>query len=150
MHTICIWNIKLLFLKPKLLCALFIFCFITKTRDVFMQWGFSLVDRKGWADAFFFFFFFQVRNTNVSHQLGLIIPCYVLIHKQMVFVVNSDASQLPRQCERSMNSCGYRVGCRLVSVPRTAAHSNTPLSSPCCLHVFFFFFFFFSFIQDGE
>lgn len=63
--------------------------------------------------------------------------------KSLIFAVNCVASQQLEQCERSMNACGHRVGCRLVSVPRTAAHSKAPLSSPWCLDSF-------SFFQDGE
>lgn len=63
--------------------------------------------------------------------------------KSLIFAVNCVASQQLEQCERSMNTCGHRVGCRLVSVPRTAAHSKAPLSSPWCLDSF-------SFFQDGE
>lgn len=42
----------------------------------------------------------------------------------LVIIVNGKAWHQLAQCECSTSSCGYRVGCCLVSVPRTAALSN--------------------------
>ncbi len=81
----------------------------------------------------------RASNCSDNHLL-----CQYINSHKPVITVNGEASHQPAQCERCINSCGYRVGCWLVSVPRTAAHSNAPLSSSWCLNAVYFFF------QDGE
>lgn len=57
-----------------------------------------------------------------------IITFYTLLHREPGGDCSHEASWL-KQRECCRNACGHRVGCWLVSVPRTAAYSHAPLTS---------------------
>lgn len=126
-HTICIWNINLLFWKPN----------------------YSVFFRNEYIEKTFVFYYLKYmtnyRSTkkeslynNVIKSLFIYIPLYLagrakkLTTSHLLYgvtqtsgCVNSVVSPQLEQCECCSCSCGQRVGCWLVSVPRTAANSKT-------------------------
>lgn len=126
-HTICIWNINLLFWKPNY-SVFFRNEHIEKT-IVFYYLKYMTNYRRTKKESLY---------NNVIKPLCIYIPLYLagrakkLTASHLLYAVtqtsgcvNSVVSPQLEQCECCSCSCGQRVGCWLVSVPRTAANSKT-------------------------